>query len=268
MLSRYQSPILCVLVAGCCMNVFAAPPPFVRITEPTRSLITDHASIRLHGVAVANSPIDSIYGVDQRGTRIPAEWGPVLERRQSITRWTIETPLRHGANLINVVVVDSENSAGSAQISVHRSGTVDAPTAVQSGMWRGSPVTYAVIQGTAILDGDIVLGNAAELSGNAEAPPGGTAGVTSRRLEARPLGFTASHTSLLWPVAGGVHQIPYTIESGSPNVAPAISSVNTALAGVLQFVPQTSEANFVTFNLSPSMGGGEGCQSSVGMVGG
>lgn len=269
MLARCRFSILFALVAGYGAGIVAASQPLVRIIEPSRSLITANASVRLQGVAITDSAIDNIYGIDERGTRIAAEWAPFEEGRRSMVRWTIEAPLRQGANRITVVVVDRENHAGSAQISARRSGTADAsPSEVRTGMWHGRPVTYAVIHGVALLEGDIVLGNAAERSGSAEGQPGKMESHRAPSTVAQPLGFTDSHTALLWPLVGAIRQIPYTIDSGSPNVAPAIGSVNTALAGVLQFVSRTSEANYVTFNLSPSTGGGEGCQSSVGMVGG
>ena len=64
-----------------------------------------------------------------------------------------------------------------------------------------------------------------------------------------------------------VYQIPYTIEAGTPVLTSVISYVNSALSGVIQFVPQTSQTNYVTFNFDPTDLSGY-CEASEGMAGG
>ena len=71
----------------------------------------------------------------------------------------------------------------------------------------------------------------------------------------------------LWPLVGGVYQIPYTIQTGATNLNAALTYVNATLSGIIQFVPQTIETNYVTFNFDPGNTSGS-CESSVGMQGG
>src|ERR1022692_548818 len=60
---------------------------------------------------------------------------------------------------------------------------------------------------------------------------------------------------------------PYTIQTGTPILASVISYVNSTLSGVIQFVPQTNQTNYVTFNFDPSDLSGY-CEASEGMAGG
>lgn len=259
MLNRRRFPALAALAVPFAASVITAQP-VVRVLEPAGPVPTEASSIRLQGIGITNSAPASIYWIDQRGSRGSAEWTAV-QQNGSTVRWSAEAPLRPGANRFTVIVVDRENRAGSAQVSVRRSGIPGAqPSAIQSGTWQGRPAVYSVLNGMAIVEGDIILGTAEELSAAEDR-------LSGHGKQIRHYGFTDSHRALLWPLVGSVFQIPYTIQNGSANVNAAISYVNTVLAGVLQLVPQTSEANYVTFNLNPSAGGGEGCQSSVGMIG-
>ena len=202
-------------MAGFTAALCGAAQPVIRLLEPAGHISTSAATIRLSGVATAD-PVANIYWVDRLGTRGPVEWTIEPGSRNPVVRWTAEAPLRPGANLLTIVVVDRENRASSTQVSVYREAVAETQTAKAHAL--------------------------------------------------HPRGFTDSHTSLLWPLVGNVHQIPYTIENGTSNVTAAIASVNSALS-IVQFTPHASEANYVTFNLGGS-GAGESCQSSVGMIGG
>jgi hypothetical protein len=113
------------------------------------------------------------------------------------------------------------------------------------GMWRGRPVTYQVINGRNIYEGDIILENVQPMP---EAGQGG--GVHSDSV-----GLVNS--SYLWPKVNGVAQIPYVIDgaSNNPNLNSAISTYNSTFAGVIQLVPRTTQANYIDINLSDGNNG-------------
>jgi hypothetical protein len=116
------------------------------------------------------------------------------------------------------------------------------------------PVIYAVIDGQAVFEGDIVLGTAEQL-GTAETPVPAPERATAVLVE----GVGITGVGFRWP--GGL--IPFRIDSNLPNqqrVTDAIShwERNT----FIRFVQRTNEPNFVTFR------SGGGCSSQVGMSGG
>ena len=79
-------------------------------------------------------------------------------------------------------------------------------------------------------------------------------------------GFTDSYASQLWPLVSGVRQVPYTIQNAATNLSAALAAFNAALARVIQFVPQTTEANYVPFNFDSGNMSASG-ESAVGMQG-
>jgi hypothetical protein len=106
------------------------------------------------------------------------------------------------------------------------------------GMWRGRPVTYQIINGRNIYQGDIILENV---------QPMPTVGG------AHPASVGLADSNFLWPIFNGVAQIPYVIDSGSldvANIQSAISIYNSTFAGVIQFVPHTTQSNWVDINLN------------------
>jgi len=232
----------------------------MRVLAPSANSATSAAEVALRGVAAADSGIVNIYWTDHRGHTGPAEWTPSTAGPSAPIAFSASVSVRPGANRITVIAVDSRNQSGSAQLSVYS----EAPhgpdvTEVRSGWWHGMPVAYAVIDGQAVVEGDIVLGTAAQLAASAPPGPGSGTGVS-------PDGLAIGYVVQLWPAVGGVYQIPYTIETPATNLNAALAYVNSALSGVIQFVPQTTEANYVTFNFT---GGPSGvCESTVGMAGG
>ncbi|MCS6954035.1 MAG: M12 family metallopeptidase [Bryobacterales bacterium] len=129
------------------------------------------------------------------------------------------------------------------------------PTAQPAGqpdirtVWhRGKPLTYEVVGGLALFQGDIILGTAQELEAIA----------ASGRRDASVLNIPARR----WP--GGV--IPYVIDSDLPNprrVLDAIEHWNTNTP--IRLIPRTAESNYIRFFRQTGTGT---CSSFVGMVGG
>ena len=234
-----------------------AAQPVIRILDPSPRIVTTAATVSLNGVTSAASDIVNIYWIDQQGHQGPAQWTSGIAGPTSAVNWTAEVPVRPGPNHITVVAVDSGNRATGAQFSVF----ADVPPGpqvsdVSSGWWHAMPATYAVVDGWAIVEGDIILGTAAQLAASAPTGPG-----------ISPDGFTDGYVAQLWPQSGGVYQIPYTIETAATNLSAALTYVNSTLSGVIQFVPQTTQTNYVTFNFNTSDTSGV-CESSVGMTGG
>ncbi len=122
---------------------------------------------------------------------------------------------------------------------------------IRTGAYQGQVVTYEVIDGLAIWDGDIILGTPEELSTANVAAPGNT-------LDSRNKISAISSKESLWP--GGI--VPYVLdpELTNPYVHDAIRHWNENT--VIQLVERTDQPNWVRF--IP----GRGCLSHVGMVGG
>ena len=97
--------------------------------------------------------------------------------------------------------------------------------------------------GLAIYQGDIVLGKIDEILVHQE-----LASDKSTK------GSTVGGVTRLWPLgASGNHEVPYVIELDPENRIPsAITTFNNELAGVIQFVPRTTQTDYVAFSLSGS----------------
>ena len=125
---------------------------------------------------------------------------------------------------------------------------------VRTGFYRGQLVTYEVIDGLAIWDGDIIIGTEQELLSG---PPSSTAKPPYRRDLS-----SVAQQERLWP--GGV--IPYAIDPGleNPNIQIAIKhwEENT----LIRFIERTNQENWVYF--TPVERGNYICASGRGMVGG
>ena len=203
----------------------------------------------------------NIYWRDHLGNTGPAVWALSENGHSGSIPFSANVPVRPGANRITIIAVDSRNRSSSAQVSVYNEAArVRQVSEVHSGWWHGLPVTYAAIDGKAVAEGDIVLGTAEQLA--ASVPPS-----EPSKESFRPHGFAIGYVSELWPAVAGVYQIPYTIETGTPVLDSVISYVNTTLSGVIQLVPQTTQANYVTFNFDPTDLSGY-CEATEGMAGG
>ena len=122
---------------------------------------------------------------------------------------------------------------------------------IRSGVYRGHVVTYEVVDGLAIWDGDIILGTPEELSPDPSPAPGNTSDYRNK------ISATSSKEKL-WP--GGI--VPYVIdpELTNPYVPDAIRhwEQNTPI----RFVERTDQPNWVRFTPSSR------CAAPVGMIGG
>jgi len=124
---------------------------------------------------------------------------------------------------------------------------------VRTGVYLGRTVTFENVDGTAVYQGDIILGATAELEA-AMAAEAGKAKASS----------VISANSRLWPNG----RVPYTIDSTlsaalRQRIDTAIEHWNTRTP--LELFPRTNEFNYVRFTTSAST---ISCSSSVGMVGG
>ena len=122
---------------------------------------------------------------------------------------------------------------------------------IRTGVYRGHVVTYEVIDGLAVWDGDIILGTPEELSTEPAPTPGNP-------LDNRNKISAVSDKERLWP--GGI--VPYVIdpEVENPHVPLAIRHWNENT--VIQLVERTDQPNWVRF--MP----GSLCAAQAGMVGG
>lgn len=127
-----------------------------------------------------------------------------------------------------------------------------------AGVFDGRDIAFEVIDGWAVVEGDIIVGRAADLS-RPRSPDGGVAA----RM------FTMGYEANLWPRgASGVFEVPFTV-SADPNgrVPGVVSTFNSTFAGLIQFVPRTTQADYVDFTLNlPDSA--PACTSFIGRVGG
>jgi uncharacterized protein (TIGR03437 family) len=128
----------------------------------------------------------------------------------------------------------------------------------KSGYFRGKPVSYEVVNGYAITEGDIVLGTAEEL---AASKPGAEPSSKSGSRDAIAIPFTQYR----W--TAGV--IPYAIDSDVPSQKRITDGIQHWIDNTgLQLIPRTSDMpNYVRFSRLP--GGSGMCGNSfIGMRGG
>ena len=126
-------------------------------------------------------------------------------------------------------------------------------TQMRTGIYRGNPVTYALVHGKQIFEGDIILDHVQTIA------PGGN-GVGPSIGIAYPQYF--------WPKnASGVAEIPYVVTAGATNLNAALTQFNATFVGVIQFVAHNTQTDYVSFNFDPNNHNGT-CDSYVGRVGG
>lgn len=130
-------------------------------------------------------------------------------------------------------------------------------------IWRGQWINYVELGDYAIAEGDIIIGSKEDARQWAQAGEHGL-----ERVNGGQKALTIDDAALRWTRgASGVAEVPFTIEAGNAaNINAAVAEVNRALAGVLQWVPRTTQADYVAFNLT--LPGAGYCASAVGRKGG
>ena len=126
---------------------------------------------------------------------------------------------------------------------------------IRTGVYGGQRVTYQVINGLAVVEGDIILGTPEELE-----PPSGPQVI--KEPDARQYAVATSDPETLWPE--GV--VPYTIDGGLPEPQRVLDAIehwhdNT----LIRFVERTNNPNWINFKQWDK---NRICTSHVGLVGG
>src|SRR5882757_2226565 len=95
------------------------------------------------------------------------------------------------------------------------------PTKTGSGIFRGRRVTYQIVNGKMMYEGDIALEH------------------VDHKLPLLTDGGTLSYLQYRWPLVGSVYQIPYIIDPASGDVAninSAVSTYNGIFSSIIQWV--------------------------------
>jgi len=131
----------------------------------------------------------------------------------------------------------------------------------RTGIFRGQRVTYSWVPsqtnngaGRAVFQGDILLDHVQDFPGS--------------RHHIESVGV--AYSQYLWPKVGNVYQVPYIIDTSSGNLTnlnAAISQFNSTFSGIIQFVPRTSETDYVNFLFDANNLSGV-CDAYEGRVGG
>lgn len=147
---------------------------------------------------------------------------------------------------------DEDHDEDSSPDSGEFTSSPEVRTALISGnTFAAKAVQYAVVDGLAMFEGDIVLGTVEEVEQGSEQ----LRGVLSGDMAA---GVIISGSQFRWPNC----TVPFTIDSSLPNQSRVTDAIAHWEANThFQFTERTSETNYVTFRP------GSGCSSSVGMRG-
>ena len=236
--------------------------PSIQLISPaTPAVETSQFSMTLQGSAVTENGLANVHWVNQFGKSGRGTW---VENPQREASWTVpEIALRPGVNLLTVTVVDATNRSSSLHLVINRkaSAASELPRSLQlgTGVYRNRPIEYQLWNGHAVVEGDIIV----DLSTFSR--PGGANTAAVKGAAVTPDGLAINYTSQLWPKVAGVYQVPYVQTGSSANATTAIAQFNSTFTGLIQFVPQTTQANYVNI-ITDAGGSGEG-HSDVGMVG-
>jgi hypothetical protein len=122
---------------------------------------------------------------------------------------------------------------------------------IGTALWRGMVVHYVMKDGLPIYQGDIILDNPVFGADPTQRSTrdGGASLDTVSRVSPQTLGEIYPGT--LWTTVGVIYQIPYIITSGSANLTTAIAEYNKVFGGLIQWVPRTTQTDYVNFYLDP-----------------
>ena len=131
-------------------------------------------------------------------------------------------------------------------------------------LWRGQWVDYVEQGDYAITQGDIIIAHKEAVR---RARVAALFALTSPTTESAKALTVDSDLGLWTRAASGVAEVPYVIEGGNETIInAAITEVNRALKGAIQWVPRGAQVDYVAFNLV-STGSGS-CASALGRSGG
>jgi hypothetical protein len=143
--------------------------------------------------------------------------------------------------------------------------TSSSAAAIHTGIWRGRPVNYSLVNGKPIYQGDIILDHVSAIMSSAAVSEGRTG-------PARGYSMTIAYSQYLWPKVDGVATVYYIIDTNSdpqatPTINAAIAQFNLDFPGVIQWVqwdPQNPQSpNYVDIDLSANDYSGS-CEASEG----
>ncbi len=141
----------------------------------------------------------------------------------------------------------------------------DAPE-FYTGTYNGKPVTYQIINGFAVVEGDMVIGEVSrtERAGRRTRPNSGDRQTVSEKFY--PRSNTVNLASNLWPKVGGIVTVPYVTTKGSATMTAAINAFNSLFSGQFKWVPRTNQRGYVDINLdNQSL---NSCYATLGYTGG
>jgi len=142
--------------------------------------------------------------------------------------------------------------------------TASAP-AIHTGIWRGRPVTYSIVNGKHIYQGDIIVDHVFPIMSQAAASAAKTGSGNGYSM-------TIAYSQYLWPKVSGVATVYYIIDANSdpqatPTIDAAIAQFNSDFPNVIQWVqwnPQNPQGpNYVDINLSGNNFSGS-CEAAEG----
>jgi hypothetical protein len=137
-------------------------------------------------------------------------------------------------------------------MSEFNESTVTGKTFISGNTFSNKEVTYAVVDGRAMLEGCIDLGSVEEVEEIRRQ-------VEEGEVPAVDFGVAITGDRFRWP--NGV--VPFTIDPSLPNQARVTDAIAHIQARTnLVFVPRSSQPNFINFRP------GGGCSSNIGMIGG
>jgi len=123
----------------------------------------------------------------------------------------------------------------------------------EQGIFRGRLVSYLQHGGVKIFEGDMLLDHVTPLP---------------QRGALQPDAIGVGYPQYLWPEdAKGVAEIPYHTSTAAAELKNALLAFNKTFAGVIQFVPRGSQADYVEFDFDTNNFSGQ-CESYVGRIGG
>lgn len=139
---------------------------------------------------------------------------------------------------------------------------VDAAELLRT-MWRGHWINYVEQGDFAVTEGDIIIGQKDAVREWTTALERGAQQTAATRKA-----LSVDAPNQLWlRGSSGLIEVPFTIEAGTAaNITGAVDEVNRLLAGVLKWVPRSTEIDYVAFNLNATDSGS--CFSSIGRTGG